>query len=100
MDFDASTIESNLRRHVDCLAALIGPRALNLPGTIDPAIGYIRKTWERMGWSVRKESYDALGEVATNLIIEQPGSTRADEIVLLGVFAYRPPNRSLRCVRV
>jgi Zn-dependent M28 family amino/carboxypeptidase len=37
-----------------------------------------------MGYNSSHECYDALGDQATNLIVEQSGTKRADEIILLG----------------
>lgn len=81
---DKSLIESNLRLHVDRLAGLIGPRFLQKPKTIDATIGYIEGQWSAMGYSHSRECYDALGDQATNLIIEQTGTHRPNEIILLG----------------
>jgi Zn-dependent M28 family amino/carboxypeptidase len=77
-------IEQNLRLHVDRLAGLIGPRTLSRPKTIQATIGYIEAQWNAMGYAVQFERYDALGDEATNLIVEVAGSRRADEIFLLG----------------
>ncbi len=77
-------IEANLRKHVDCLAGLIGPRTLAKPKTIQATLGYLEGQWHAMGYTVQRETYDALGEQATNLIVERPGTSRADEIILLG----------------
>ncbi|MFN6129691.1 MAG: M28 family metallopeptidase [Planctomycetota bacterium] len=84
MQPDKDQIETNLRLHVDRLAGLIGPRYLLKPKTIQATIGYIEGQWSRMGYSVSQECYDALGNEATNLIVEQPGKRWADEIILLG----------------
>lgn len=84
MNPDRDSIEANLRLHVDRLAGLIGPRTLTKPKTIEATIGYIEGQWSEMGYSNDRECYDALGDEATNLIVEQPGSKRADEIILLG----------------
>ena len=84
MQLTPDVIETNLRLHVDRLASLIGPRTLQRPNTIKATIGYIRSQWSEMGYSIAEETYDALGNVATNLIVEQPGNKRGDEIVLLG----------------
>jgi Zn-dependent M28 family amino/carboxypeptidase len=84
MNPDRDFIEANLRLHVDRLAGLIGPRTLTKPKTIEATIGYIEGQWSEMGYSNDRECYDALGDEATNLIVEQPGSKRADEIILLG----------------
>lgn len=81
---DRDTIEYKLRLHVDRLAGLIGPRTLSKPKTIEASIGYIEGQWSEMGLQSDRECYDALGEEATNLIVECPGSRRPDEIVLLG----------------
>jgi len=81
---DKSQIESNLRLHVDRLAGLIGPRYLQKPKTIQATIGYIEGQWADMGYKSWQECYDALGDQATNLVVEQSGSKRADEIILLG----------------
>lgn len=81
---DKNQIESNLRLHVDRLAGLIGPRYLQKPKTIQATIGYIEGQWAGMGYQSSHECYDAIGDQATNLIVEQSGSKRADEIILLG----------------
>jgi len=81
---DRPTIESNLRRHVDVLAGLIGPRTLAEPDSITATIGYIQQQWKAGGFDVGREEYDALGNVATNLFVETKGTHRPQEIVLLG----------------
>ena len=81
---DKNLIESNLRLHVDRLAGLIGPRYLQKPTTIQATIGYIEGQWGSMGYKSSHECYDAIGNQATNLIVEQSGSKQADEIILLG----------------
>ena len=84
MTSDASSVEANLRLHVDRLAGLIGPRYLQKPKTITATIGYIEGQWANMGYKSTRECFDAIGDQATNLIVEVPGSNRADEILLLG----------------
>ncbi|GAA5511047.1 M28 family metallopeptidase [Novipirellula caenicola] len=84
MNIDREPIEANLRLHVDRLAGLIGPRTLQKPKTIQATIGYIQSQWQEMGYTIQRETYDAEGDEATNLIVEQPGTKRAEEIVLLG----------------
>jgi Zn-dependent M28 family amino/carboxypeptidase len=84
MTIDRNQIESNLRLHVDRLAGLIGPRTLEQPKTIEATIGYLKGQWQEMGHDIRDETYDAIGNEATNLIVEKQGSKRPDQIVLLG----------------
>jgi Zn-dependent M28 family amino/carboxypeptidase len=81
---DKNQIDSNLRLHVDRLAGLIGPRYLQKPKTIQATIGYIEGQWGSMGYKSSQECYDAIGDQATNLIVEKSGNKRADEIILLG----------------
>jgi len=84
MNVDRDQIEAHLRLHVDRLAGLIGPRTLKKPKTIQATIGYIEGQWSEMGYANTRECYDALGDEATNLIVEQTGAKCPDEIVLLG----------------
>ena len=80
MELDNEQIESQLRLHVDRLAGLIGPRYLQKPKTITATIGYIEGQWAGMGYTSSRECYDALGDQATNIVVEQPGSKRSGEI--------------------
>lgn len=84
MPGDRDTIEANLRLHVDRLAGLIGPRTLRKPKTIQATIGYLEAQWSEMGYFCEQECYDADGDEATNLVIENRGSKHSDEVVLLG----------------
>ncbi len=81
---DIPEIEKNLRLHVDRLAGLIGPRYLQKPKTIQATVGYIESQWAAMGLIVKHEHYDAFGDNAVNLMVEQPGKRRAEEVILLG----------------
>jgi Zn-dependent M28 family amino/carboxypeptidase len=81
---DSQQIEANLRLHVERLAGLIGPRTLMRPKTIQATIGYIESQWSAMGYAVKRETYDALGDQATNLVVERAGRRSAKEVVLLG----------------
>ncbi|MCU0710479.1 MAG: M28 family peptidase [Pirellula sp.] len=76
--------ESHLRLHVDRLAGLIGPRYLEKPKSIIATLGYIEGHWNSMGYEVTRECFDALGKEATNLIVEKPGTSRSDEIIVVG----------------
>lgn len=84
MNIDKSTIRANLVKHVDCLAGLIGPRTLSNPRSIEASVGYIDGVWRDTGFSVESETFDALGDRATNLVVELPGKNRADELIVLG----------------
>ena len=84
MSHDRNEIEANLRLHVDRLAGLIGVRTLAKPKSIRATIGYIESVWNEVEFEVQRETFDALGDEATNLIVDRAGTKRSDEIVLLG----------------
>jgi hypothetical protein len=77
-------IEIRVRRHVDMLAGLIGPRHLGRPGTMDAACAYLRKCLGRRGETVRDEDYDVDGVPTRNLILERRGARHPNRIVVLG----------------
>ncbi len=80
-----SDLARRLHQHVDRLAGLIGPRHFGKPETIAAAIALIEREFAAMGDSVRREEYPLdNGQIATNLIVERRGTTRPDEIVVLG----------------
>ncbi|MEM6468885.1 MAG: M28 family peptidase [Planctomycetota bacterium] len=81
---DREQVEANLRLHVDRLAGLIGVRSLKKPKSIQATIGYIESQWMEMGFTVTRECFDALGDEATNLIVESCGGNRSQELILLG----------------
>lgn len=83
-DDDRRAIEDALRRHVDRLAGLIGPRSVAHPGSLDAAIGYITQQWEAADWDVAREEYEARNHPAANLVVERAGTRQPDRIVLLG----------------
>ncbi|MBA2114678.1 M28 family peptidase [Bremerella alba] len=83
MAFDPTPIRENLVQHVDRLAGLIGPRILAKPESISASIGYISSMWQAMGYEVREETYKSSDGSATNLVVEIPG-TSADDVVVLG----------------
>lgn len=47
-------------------------------------MGYIRRQWTQMGHEITEEPFDALGVEAKNLIVQSPGASKPEEIVLLG----------------
>lgn len=77
-------LEKSLRRHVDMLAGLIGPRHLKRPSANDATLAYIERELSSLGDEVRREVYDSGPGEATNLIIERKGVKRPDQIVILG----------------
>ena len=74
----------NLRRHVDRLAGLIGPRHVGRPVALSAAVTLIENEFSQSGYSVDRQAYLAGGHEVANLIATIPGTGRPDEIVILG----------------
>jgi Zn-dependent M28 family amino/carboxypeptidase len=77
-------LTARLRRHVDRLAGLIGPRHLGRPQALNAAIGLIEQEFSAAGYVTRRLPYPIHGQKAVNLVAELPGTDRAQEIVVLG----------------
>lgn len=73
-----------LRTHVEHLAVSIGPRHISLPGTIDAAANYVAQQLAAQGETVWRFPYSVAGHEVANLVLERRGTTRPDEIVIIG----------------
>jgi len=73
-----------LMRHVVALASEIGERNAWRPHGLRAAAAYIRDGWSAQGCQVTEEAYELDGQWCANLIVEQRGLSRPDEIVLVG----------------
>ena len=73
-----------LTHHVHVLAGLIGVRHDSRPSTIAAAIGMIEREWTAMGQHITTQRYDTPAGEARNLMVEWPGATRPEEIVVVG----------------
>ena len=81
---DAAVLE-NLRRHVDRLAGLIGPRHSSQPRALEAARKLVESELSAAGYDVQRQSYRLAGQrEVENLVAELPGSRKADQIVILG----------------
>ena len=74
-------LASALRRDVEALCA-IGPRNTFEPETLDAAARYIQEALA--GHEVERQTFDAEGIAVANLIVEIRGSSRPEEIVIVG----------------
>jgi Zn-dependent M28 family amino/carboxypeptidase len=77
-------ISFNLRGHVFMLAEEIGERNIWLPQKLNAAAAYIEKIWQEQNFIVKRQEYEARGVGSANLIIEIPGISMPDQIVLVG----------------
>jgi Zn-dependent M28 family amino/carboxypeptidase len=73
-----------LERHVCRLASEIGPRFPGNPKSIQLTEQWIEQELQNSGYQLTRETYDARGDVVSNLIIEIPGTKRSDEILIVG----------------
>ncbi|MEM9020720.1 MAG: M20/M25/M40 family metallo-hydrolase [Planctomycetota bacterium] len=77
-------VREEIGRHVEMLAGMIGIRHDSRPSSIEAAKAYIRREFESFGQAVTTELYPTPAGDAVNLIVEWPGSTKPQDIVLLG----------------
>ena len=73
-----------LRKHVDVLAELIGPRHTGKPKALASAATYIERQFLALEDHVERQAYDVEGTTVTNLVVERRGERRPDSIVVLG----------------
>lgn len=73
-----------LEKHVRVLAAEIGERNVWLPAALAAAEAYIEGQWRAQGYSVAAQRYTVEGVDSANLEISVPGTTRPDEIIVIG----------------
>lgn len=77
-------LRRRLHDHVHRLAGLIGPRHFGVPSALEATIAYITREFADAGYDVTRQEYPADEHTGINLIVEIPGSHRADEIIVVG----------------
>jgi hypothetical protein len=78
-------LASELRRHVAYLADEIGERNVRFrPRELARTAEYIEAELADAGYSVKRQKYDVGGTICVNLEVEIPGTTKTDEIVIIG----------------
>ncbi|MDX1776948.1 MAG: M28 family peptidase, partial [Desulfobulbales bacterium] len=77
-------ISANLHGHIFLLAGEIGERNIWLPHKLYEAAAYIENTWQKQGYTVQRQEYEARGVKSANLIVEIPGNGLADQIIIVG----------------
>jgi hypothetical protein len=81
---EIEALRARLIRHVEVLGGEIGERNLFKPEALEKAAGYISHVWSGQQRPVTRESFDVRGRRCDNLFVEQKGSGRPEEIVLVG----------------
>jgi len=77
-------IHDKLQRHVSMLAGVIGERNVWHDDSLKRAASYIRSVLEEAGYTVKTQPFSSRGLTLQNLEAELPGSTLADEIIIVG----------------
>ena len=77
-------LADRLRIHVAKLAGEIGERNVFCPTALHAAADYIRAEWTAQGYQVAAQSYRAEGVLSENLEVTLPGTSKPDEIILIG----------------
>lgn len=79
-----TALHDNLAGHVERLAGQIGPRHVGRPAALAAAAALIEQELADFGYAVERQPFMAGGVAVANLIAELPGTSRGDEIVVLG----------------
>jgi hypothetical protein len=77
-------LAGELERDLTILAEEIGARHVGRPASLRRAKEWIAAELTAAGWPVREESYEADGVTVANLVAERRGTTKADEILIVG----------------
>src|SRR5574337_1390955 len=75
---------SRLRAHVERLAGELGERNVFRLPALRAAADYIEAEWRRQGYQISPQWYDLSGTRCANLEVSRLGSTRPNEILLIG----------------
>ena len=86
--------QERVRRDVTALADTIQDRSLRLPEHLEQAAQYVEREFRAAGYDVTYIPYTVRGVQVRNLVAEKRGTTRADEIVMVGAH-YDSVERSL-----
>ena len=86
------TLAQELEADVRALAEEIGERNMHRPGTLDQAADWLEERLRAIGHEPQRQPYELsgagmaryAGETADNLVVEIPGESRPDEIVVVG----------------
>jgi hypothetical protein len=72
-------------RYARILSSDIGERSLTKPENLDAAASFIDSTmgYDNMGYAVQRQSFDAQGGPAVNLVAELPGNKAPNDVVLV-----------------
>ncbi len=81
---EQSLVGENLQRHVAKLAGEIGERHVWRVAALNASASYLEDTLTAAGYRVTSQNYQAEGMQVGNLVAELRGTSRPDEIIIVG----------------
>jgi len=90
---DERVMERNVARHVQYLTVRIGERNPAHPWELASAADYLAEQLEQTGLAPERQGYETDGIMALNLTVTLPGSSRGEELVVLGTHYDSPPGK-------
>jgi hypothetical protein len=84
LSLQQTTLRDELRRHIEKLGGEIGERNVYQQRRLQAAAEYVEGRFTNAGFTVTRQSFKTMGEDCHNLVVELPGETRRDEIVVVG----------------
>ena len=79
-----TALADELRADVEALAVTIGPRQVFDTKTLRAAEAYVAGQFESAGYLVSRQGYEVVGETVNNLVVEIPGATEPQSILVVG----------------
>ncbi len=79
-----TSLENGLKRDLEKLAGEIGERNLEKYKALTDAADFLDKSLQKAGYHVERQEYKVDGKSCYNLEVEIKGTTKADEIVVIG----------------
>lgn len=77
-------VSQRLQAHVHTLAVETGPRNTDHPDALEAAARYVEGQFQQMGYTPVPQPYSAGGQSVRNIGVELPGSSRPEEILVIG----------------
>src|SRR5262249_5931613 len=84
LDDPQTKLRDELYRDVEVLSLRIGERNARRYDALVNAARYVEEQLTAAGYQVERQDFTARELVCTNLIVEIPGTSKADEIVVIG----------------
>jgi Zn-dependent M28 family amino/carboxypeptidase len=81
---ELDTLSKRLRGHVDMLAGRIGERNSEKMRALDSAADYMSASLKTLGLAVTEQRFDVNGRTFRNIEVTLAGSSRANEIIVVG----------------